>query len=116
LNLSGNGSQEIGIVEEHALFSGQFKGKCRNRGQIGHKAFQCKKKSNNNGGNSGNTAGQNYCSYCRKPGHVKKDCFKLKRKESQNNNNHASNNNGNRDNQVFDSQNVAFTVIAESQK
>jgi hypothetical protein len=60
--------------------------------------------------------GQNYCSYCRKPGHFKKDGFKLKWKLSQNNNDHASNNNGNRDNQVIDSQDVAFTVIAESQK
>jgi hypothetical protein len=32
-------------------------------GEIGHKAFQCKKKSNNNNGNNGNTTEQNYCSY-----------------------------------------------------
>jgi hypothetical protein len=46
----------------------------------------------------------------------RKDCFKLKEKESQDNNYHASNNYGNRDNQVSDSQDMAFTVIAESQK
>jgi hypothetical protein len=62
LNLSANGSQESGIVGEHALFSGQLKDKCRNCGQIGHKAFQYKKKLNNNSGNSGNTTEQNYCS------------------------------------------------------
>jgi hypothetical protein len=49
-------------------------------------------------------------------GHATKDCFKLKRKESQNNNNHAKSNNGNRDNQVFDSQDVAFTAITVCQK
>jgi hypothetical protein len=30
LNSSGNGSQENGIVEEDAIFDGNFKGKCRN--------------------------------------------------------------------------------------
>jgi hypothetical protein len=28
------------VLEEHALFGGQFKGKCRNGGQVGHKLFQ----------------------------------------------------------------------------
>jgi gag-polypeptide of LTR copia-type/Zinc knuckle len=30
------------VLEEDALFGGQFKGKCRNCGQLGHKLFQCK--------------------------------------------------------------------------
>jgi hypothetical protein len=29
-------------LEEHALFSGQFQGKCRNCVQIGHKSFSAK--------------------------------------------------------------------------
>jgi Zinc knuckle len=33
---------EGNVLEEHALFGGQFKGKCRNCGQLGHKSFQCK--------------------------------------------------------------------------
>jgi hypothetical protein len=32
------------LVEEKALVVTQFKGKCRNRGKIGHKAAQCKSK------------------------------------------------------------------------
>ncbi len=44
LNASSNQSNENVVMEEHALFSGQYKGKCRNCGQIGHKAAQCKKK------------------------------------------------------------------------
>jgi hypothetical protein len=40
--------------EEQALFSGQFKRKYRNCGQVGHKSFQCKNRSKHNGGNNGN--------------------------------------------------------------
>jgi hypothetical protein len=32
------------LGEEKALLVIQFKGKCRNRGKIGHKAAQCKSK------------------------------------------------------------------------
>jgi Zinc knuckle len=43
LNVSSNQSNENVVLEEHALFSGQYIGKCRNCGQIDHKAVQCKK-------------------------------------------------------------------------
>jgi Zinc knuckle len=72
LNINTNGNKESEVLEEHALFARQFKGKYRNCGQIGHKAFQCKKKQVNNVGTNGNKTGANYCVYCRKTGHVKK--------------------------------------------
>jgi gag-polypeptide of LTR copia-type/Zinc knuckle len=71
LNMNTNGNDVGEILEEHALFSAQFAGKCQNCGQIGHKAFQCKKKQMNNGGNNGNMTGSNYCFYCHKTGHEK---------------------------------------------
>jgi gag-polypeptide of LTR copia-type/Zinc knuckle len=33
-------------LEEMAFYGGQFKGKCRNCGKIGHKSFQCKNRGN----------------------------------------------------------------------
>jgi hypothetical protein len=69
-------------LEKHAFLSGQFKGKCRNCGRIGHKSFQCENRSNHNGRNNGNATGGNYCSHCRKLRHVKQKCFKLKKKET----------------------------------
>jgi len=57
INMNTNGNKEGEVLEEHALFAGQFKGKCRNCGQISHKAFQCKKKQVNNVGINGNTTG-----------------------------------------------------------
>jgi hypothetical protein len=44
LNVSSNQSNDNVVMEEHAFFSGQYKVKCHNYGQIGHKATQCKKK------------------------------------------------------------------------
>jgi hypothetical protein len=100
-------------LEEKALFSGQFKGKCRNCGQVGHKSFQCKNCSNHNDGNNGNITGTNFRSYCRKPGHDKKSCFKLKKVEAQNG--HASNFNCNADRQNYESQDVVFTATSKSE-
>ena len=55
--------------EENALFTSQFKGKCRNCGKIGHKVAHCKSK---------------HCKdekkYCKRPGHVKANCFKSMKK------------------------------------
>ena len=112
-----NTKNENEEIEEHALFSGQFKGKCRNCGKIGHKSFQCKSRSNQNGGNNGgNTTGGNYCSYCHKTGHVKQNCFKLKNKEPRNGINNASNdNNGNRGRGNFDSQDVVFAATTKTE-
>jgi hypothetical protein len=49
------------------------------------KSFQCKNRSNHNGGNNGNEDGGNYYMYCSKLGHDKNNCFKLKNKEARNN-------------------------------
>jgi gag-polypeptide of LTR copia-type/Zinc knuckle len=117
MNSSKNGDAEE--LEEHALFSGQFKGKCRNCGQLGHKLFQCKNRlnSSHNGSNNGNMTGGIFCTYCRKSGHVKQNCFKLKNKDGQYNNNQSSNsNNGNRGRENYGSQDVVFTTTTKSKK
>ena len=117
LNRSSSNDQSEAL-EEMALFGGQFKGKCRNCGKIGHKSFQCKNRGNQNGGNNGsNTTGSNYCTYCRKPGHVKQNCFKLKKKDSRFSNNPSSNsNNGNPGRENYESQDVVFAATSDAEK
>jgi hypothetical protein len=118
LNMSSSKNGDVEELEEHALFSGQFKGKCRNCGQLSHKSFQCKNCStlSHNGGNNGN-AGGIFCTYCRKFGHVKQNCFKLKNKNGQYNNNQSSNsNNGNHGRENYGSQDVIFATMTKSEK
>jgi hypothetical protein len=112
LNPNSTNNSEGEMLEKHALFSGQFKGKCRNRGLIGHKSFQCKNRAINNGGNNGNSSGGIFCSYCRKSGHDKKNCLKLKKKEARNNN--PSNNSGDGNRQNYESQDVVFTDTSKN--
>ena len=112
--MKSSNNREGDNFEETAFFTGQFKGKCRNCGQVGHKLFQCKNRGSHNGGNNGTSSGGNFCSYCRKPGHDRKNCFKLKKKDSRPN--HASTNNGNTDRPNFDSQDVVFTATASDEK
>jgi hypothetical protein len=105
-------NEEGEVLEEQALFSGRFKERCRNCGQVRHKSFQCKNRLNHYGENNGNKTGKLFCSYCRKPGHDKKSCFKLKKKEAQNG--HASNFNGNADRRNYESQDVVVTANSKN--
>jgi hypothetical protein len=101
------------ILKEHAFFGGQFKSKCQNCGQLGHKSFQCNNCTINNGSNNGNSTGRILCLYCCKTGHDKSNCFKLKKKEAQNNNNPSNyNDSGNRQN--YESQDVVFTATSKN--
>jgi hypothetical protein len=106
MNTSRN--EEGEVLGENVSFSGKFKGKFRNCGQVSRKSFQCKNRPSHNGGNNGNGNGTNVCSYCRKPGHDK-SCFKLK-KEAQYG--YTSNFNGNADRQNYESQGVIFTATS----
>jgi hypothetical protein len=40
------------VLEEQALFSGKYIGKCRKCGKVGHKSSQDKNRSNHNSGNN----------------------------------------------------------------
>jgi hypothetical protein len=82
MNMKVSDVKEGDNSEEAAFLNGKFKGKCRNCGQVWHKSFQCKNRGSHNGGNNGNASGDNFCSYCCKPGHDRKNCFKLKKKRS----------------------------------
>jgi hypothetical protein len=100
--ITNNSNKDNGDnLEEMAFYGGQFKGKCRNCGKIGHKLFQCKNRGHQNGNNNGgNSAGGIFGNYCHKPGHVKQNCLKLKKRDSQLNNNNfnrGNSNSGNRD-------------------
>jgi gag-polypeptide of LTR copia-type/Zinc knuckle len=68
--------QNDNMGKESALFTSQFKGKCRNCGKLGHKAAQCKSKQVKD------EKSDVMCNYCKKSGHVKANCFKLLRKNS----------------------------------
>jgi hypothetical protein len=71
-------------------FKKQFKGQCNNCGSYGHKAIDCPKRNDTNHPRKkiqfpkGDYAqlvnandGKDPCSYCHKPGHTIKDCWKL---------------------------------------
>jgi hypothetical protein len=83
LNMKSSNNPEGEGLEENAFFSGQFKGKCQSCGQIGHKPFQCKNRRSHHGEkNNSNSNGGIFCLYCRNSGHDKKNCLKLKKKNS----------------------------------
>jgi gag-polypeptide of LTR copia-type len=63
-----------GSGKEKAFFTTQFKRKCRNCGELWHKAAQCKCKQAKEEKND------IICNYCNKPGHVKANRFKLLKK------------------------------------
>jgi hypothetical protein len=103
--------------QEVAFFGGQFKGKFRNCGAIGHKAKACKLKTNQNGGhNRGNhknfqenTSVCACCTYCCQPGHIKSKCFNLKNKSNRDS---GTSNNDGQGHRIFNSNDVAFTTTA----
>jgi hypothetical protein len=116
LNEKQNEESENDNNQEVAIFGGQFKGKCRNCGAIGHKAKDCISKMSQNGGqSSGNhnnfqkyASNGAYCTYCRHPGHIKGNCYKLKNKLNRNN---STSNNSGQGERIFNSNDVAFTTI-----
>jgi hypothetical protein len=77
--------------QDVAFFGGQFKGKCRNCGMMGHKSINCRNKIRQNGFQNGfqtnnQSGGQNrgsqvnlhngaYCTYCRRSGHYRSNCI-----------------------------------------
>jgi len=94
-----------GSIEEKALFMGHFKGKCRNCGKLGHKASQCKSKQVEE------KKADVICNYCKKPGHVKANCFKLmKKNQGQGQNNYTGLRNG----VATTMTDVAFTSVEKS--
>jgi hypothetical protein len=72
------------------------------------------KEAFNHVGNNENMTKGNYCTYCCRTGHVKKNYFKLKKKESQNNNNRGTNDNSSQDRQFSNAQDVAFVTTLET--
>jgi hypothetical protein len=74
----------------------------------------------NGGSNGGNASGSIYCTYCRKPGHVKQNCLKLKRKDSRlnntRNNSSGNGNNSNHNRENFESQDMVFAATSDAEK
>ena len=58
--MKSSDENEKEVVEDLALFGGQFKGKCRNCGAIGYKAQDCKDKAQQNGTNNENSQNSAY--------------------------------------------------------
>jgi hypothetical protein len=116
LNEKQNEESEHDSNQEVAFFGGQLKGKCRYCGAIGHKAKDCKLKTNQNGGQ--NSVNHNnfqkyasngaYSTFCCRPGHIKGNCYKLKNKSNRNS---GTSNNGGQGERIFDSNDVLFTTI-----
>jgi hypothetical protein len=78
--------------------------------------FQSKNHTSHNGGNSGNTTGGNYRSCC-KPGHVRQNCFKVKKKETGYSYNQAGNNNKSKsDREYYDSQDLVFAATSINER
>jgi hypothetical protein len=105
-----NGESED--LKELALYSGLLKGECCHCGQIGQKSFQCTNSATNNGGNINHSSSGNFCLYCCKLGHGKKNYFNLKKKKAQNN--PPSNHNCNGNAQNYKSQDVIFTATSKN--
>jgi len=66
-----------------------FNGTCNQCGEHGHKKFQCPKKTDASVGGAGDAGADRdgraklKCSYCKKKGHAKKDCYSYARKKQQ---------------------------------
>ena len=60
-----------------AAFYRQFKGRCTNCGELGHKSGDCPNKDASNSGNKNGkkkSTSNAHCWYCGKKGHVKSQC------------------------------------------
>ncbi len=57
-----------------------FKGRCNNCGTYGHKRTNCPKRTPKKD-DRGNRGSVKICHYCKRAGHIKKNCFKLKNEE-----------------------------------
>jgi hypothetical protein len=68
-------TNNIDLMEEKALFTTQFKGKCQNCKKIDHKVTVCKAKREQ----QPKVETEVICNYCKMPGHYKAGNFKLLR-------------------------------------
>ncbi|EED87033.1 predicted protein, partial [Thalassiosira pseudonana CCMP1335] len=68
--------------EEKALaaFKKQYKGRCSNCGEYGHKSGDCSERDKPSSGTGNKTENRfnGECHYCHKKGHKKEDCRKMK--------------------------------------
>ena len=94
LSTQNESNNESKANEEQALFTAQFKGKCRNCGVLGHKSIHCKARRNHNDRQNDGNPQPPYCVYCRKSGHVKANCFILNRRNEANGNGNNNVRNG----------------------
>ena len=94
LSTQNESNNESKANEEQALFTTQFKGKCRNCGVLGHKSIHCKARRNHNDRQNDGNPQPPYCVYCRKSGHVKANCFILNKRNEANGNGNNNVRNG----------------------
>jgi hypothetical protein len=60
LNMKSTIGREAEVLEHNSFFSRQFKGKCRNYGQVGHKSFPNKNRGSHHGEDNGKSSGGIY--------------------------------------------------------
>jgi Zinc knuckle len=68
LTIQSEFNSECKANEKHTMCISQFKEKCRNCGQVGHTAVQCKAKRDQGDRQGAGGSQILYCNYCRKIG------------------------------------------------